>query len=71
MDKPEKSRIGSRLSRLREFIVSYTKFSVVGLSNGVVDYGTLNLLLLFWATGDPVRLVLYNAVALLLTNVNS
>ncbi len=70
MGNPE-NEISFHPSRLREFVVCYTKFSVVGLSNGAVDYGTLNLLLFFLPTGDPAWLVLYNAVALVLTNTNS
>jgi hypothetical protein len=34
------------------FFGSYAKFSVVGLTNVVVDYGTLNLLLLLFPTRD-------------------
>ena len=54
-----------------KLFVSYAKFSVVGLTNVVVDYGTLNLLLLLFPTGDHNYLVAYNLVALLLTNTNS
>ncbi|MCA1739786.1 MAG: GtrA family protein [Actinobacteria bacterium] len=43
----------------------------MGLGNAVVDFGTLNLLLWLWPTGDPVLLALYNTLALVLANANS
>lgn len=44
---------------------------MVGLGNAVVDFGTLNLLLWLWPTGDPVQLALYNTLALVMANANS
>ncbi|WP_273887340.1 GtrA family protein [Rubrobacter naiadicus] len=55
----------------REFFASYARFSLVGLSNGVVDYGALNLLMLLFPTRHPVLLASYNVVALILANANS
>ncbi len=37
----------------------------------MVDFGVLNLLLLIFPTRSPELLVVYNVVALVLTNVNS
>jgi putative flippase GtrA len=54
-----------------KLFVGYAKFSVVGLTNVVVDYGTLNLLLLLFPTTDHNYLVAYNLVAVLLANTNS
>ncbi len=51
--------------------VKYAQFSAVGISNMLVDFGALNLLLLLAPTGSPELLVLYNAVALVLANANS
>ncbi len=53
--------------------VKYAQFSAVGLSNMLVDVGTLNLLLLLlvWPTRSPELLVLYNVAALVLANANS
>ena len=51
--------------------IRFSKFTVVGLSNALVDIGTLNLFLLFLPTRDPVVLTLYNGVALVLANLNS
>ena len=51
--------------------IRYTQFSLVGASNALVDLGVLNLLLVIGPTRSPVRLVLYNAAALILANVNS
>jgi putative flippase GtrA len=49
----------------------YAQFSLVGISNALVDVGVLNLFLLFWPTRSPELLVVYNVVALGLANVNS
>ncbi len=49
----------------------YAQFSLVGLSNMLVDVGALNLLLLLAPTGSPEVLVLYNVGALVLANANS
>jgi len=54
-----------------KLVVGYAKFSVVGLTNVVVDYGMLNLLLLLFPTRDHNYLVAYNLVAVLLANTNS
>ncbi len=55
----------------RRFARRFSKFSLVGLINAVVDLAVLNLL--FWAypTEEPWQFVLYNLVALVLANVNS
>jgi len=49
----------------------FSKFSLVGLSNAGVDIGVLNLFLWLEPTRNPVELALYNAIALVLANVNS
>ncbi len=51
--------------------IKYTQFSLVGASNALVDLGVLNLLLLVEPTRSPGRLVLFNALALILANLNS
>jgi putative flippase GtrA len=51
--------------------VKYAQFSAVGISNMLVDFGVLNLLLFVSPTRSPELLVVYNVVALVLTNVNS
>jgi|SRR5215210_2082320 len=51
--------------------VKYARFSAVGLSNMLVDVGTLNLLLFLAPTGSPELLVLFNVAALVLANANS
>lgn len=48
-----------------------SRFSVVGISNAVVDLGTLNLMLWLLPTSHPWQFTLYNAVALVLANANS
>ena len=61
----------ARPRRLRKFLAGYARFSLVGVGNWLIDYGTLNLLLWLWATDQATRLVLYNLVALVLANANS
>jgi membrane protein DedA with SNARE-associated domain/membrane-associated phospholipid phosphatase len=56
---------------LPETGIKYAQFSLVGISNAMVDLGVLNLLLLIYPTRSPEILVLYNLVALALTNGNS
>ena len=56
---------------LPETGVKYAQFSVVGATNALVDLGSLNLLLLLFPARSPAVLVLYNLVALTLTNTNS
>lgn len=49
----------------------YTRFSLIGASNALVDLGVLNLLLILEPTRNSWLLVLYNLAALVLANVNS
>ncbi len=56
---------------LARFARRFSKFSVVGLINAVVDLAVLNLLLWAYPTEEPWQFVLYNLVALVLANVNS
>ena len=56
---------------LKRGSIRFSKFTVVGLSNAVVDIGTLNLFLWLASTRDPTILTLYNGVALVLANLNS
>ncbi len=56
---------------LARFARRFSKFSVVGLINAVVDLAVLNLLLWAYPTEEPWQFVLYNFVALVLANVNS
>ena len=63
--------MSSRGTKLKKGGVRFSKFTVVGLSNAVVDLGILNLFLWLASTRDPSVLALYNGVALVLANVNS
>ena len=58
-------------TKLKKGGVRFSKFTIVGFSNAVVDIGTLNLFLWFASTRDPSVLALYNGVALVLANINS
>jgi putative flippase GtrA len=49
----------------------YVQFSLVGVSNMLVDLGVFNLFLFFGPTRSPELLVAYNIVALILANANS
>jgi putative flippase GtrA len=59
-----------RVSR-KQTGVKYAQFSLVGISNALVDVGVLNLFLLIGPSRSPEFLVLNNIVALGLANVNS
>jgi putative flippase GtrA len=61
----------SRRTKLKKGSIRFSKFTVVGFANAVVDIGTLNLFLWLASTRDPSVLTLYNGVALVLANLNS
>ena len=61
----------SKRAKIKSGGVRFSKFSLVGLSNAVVDIGVLNLFLWLQPTREASVLVLYNGVALVLANVNS
>jgi putative flippase GtrA len=63
--------MSSARTKLKKGGVRFSKFTVVGFLNAVVDIGTLNLFLWLASTRDPSVLALYNGVALLLANANS
>ncbi|MCA1848667.1 MAG: GtrA family protein [Actinobacteria bacterium] len=63
--------MSSARTKLKKGGIRFSKFTIVGFSNAVVDIGTLNLFLWLASTRDPSVLVLYNGVALLLANLNS
>jgi putative flippase GtrA len=63
--------MSSKGAKLKKGSFRFSKFTVVGFLNAVVDIGTLNLFLWFASTRDPSVLALYNGVALVLANVNS
>ena len=63
--------MSSARAKLKKGGIRFSKFTIVGFSNAVVDIGTLNLFLWLASTRDPSVLVLYNGVALLLANLNS
>ena len=63
--------MNSARTKLKKGGVRFSKFTVVGFLNAVVDIGTLNLFLWLASTRDPSVLALYNGVALLLANANS
>jgi putative flippase GtrA len=58
-------------AKLKSGSKRFSKFSVVGLSNAVIDIGVLNLFLWLEPTREVSLLVLYNGVALVLANLNS
>ena len=63
--------MSSRRTKLKKGSIRFSKFTVVGFANAVVDIGTLNLFLWLASTRDPSVLALYNGIALFLANVNS
>jgi putative flippase GtrA len=63
--------MSTRGAKLKKGGVRFSKFTLVGFVNAVVDIGTLNLFLWLAPTRDPSLLALYNGVALVLANLNS
>jgi putative flippase GtrA len=63
--------MNTRGAKLKKGGVRFSKFTIVGFANAVVDIGTLNLFLWLAPTRDPSLLALYNGVALVLANLNS
>lgn len=63
--------MSTRGAKLKKGGVRFSKFTLVGLANAVVDIGTLNLFIWLAPTRDPSLLALYNGVALVLANLNS
>ena len=61
----------SKREKIKSGGLRFSKFSMVGLSNALVDIGVLNLLLWLGPTRDAWILAIYNGVALVLANVNS
>ena len=61
----------SKREKIKSGGVRFSKFSVVGLSNAVVDIGVLNLFLWLQPTREPGLLFLFNGIALVLANANS
>jgi len=63
--------MSTRGAKLKKGGVRFSKFTLVGFANAVVDIGTLNLFLWLAPTRDPSLLAFYNGVALVLANLNS
>lgn len=51
--------------------IRFSKFSMVGFTNALVDIGALNLLLWLEPTRDAWVFAIYNGIALILANINS
>ncbi len=63
--------MNSRRKKLKSGGKRFSKFTVVGFSNFVVDLGILNLFLWLAPTREPYLLALYNGVAVVAANANS
>jgi len=61
----------NKREKMKQGSIRFSKFSMVGLLNAVVDIGVLNLFLWLQPTREPDLLLLYNGVALVLANANS
>lgn len=62
---------GDSLRRVKNFGLRFSKFSVVGVVNAVVDFAVLNLLLWLYMNDSNMEVVLYNLIALVAANLNS
>jgi putative flippase GtrA len=49
----------------------FTQFSLIGILNGVIDLGALNLMLWIWSTTTTIGLFIINSVAYILAVLNS
>lgn len=58
-------------ARLLSKGIRFSKFSLVGVSNATVDIGALNFMLALDPTRVPLKLALFNGVAIFLANSNS
>lgn len=61
----------TKREKLKSGGIRFSKFSMVGLSNALVDIGVFNLLLWLGPTRDAWMLAIYNGAALILANINS
>jgi putative flippase GtrA len=61
----------TKRQRIKNGGIRFSKFSMVGATNALVDIGTLNLLLWLAFTREAWLLAIYNLVALILANINS
>lgn len=68
-ERPPIQRMTAR--ERRQLIAQYLHFSLVGLSNAVVDLGILNLLMLVHPTDDSLILVVDNTIAVAAAILNS
>lgn len=62
---------GSVQRRIKNFGFRFSKFSIVGAANAVVDYAVLNALLLLYSPDSNMDVVFYNLIALVAANINS
>lgn len=58
-------------NRLVKGITQYAQYSVIGISCGVIDIGSLNLFLFLWPTDQTFLLALFNSIAYGLAVLNS
>ena len=63
--------VSTAAGKYRKIIAQYVQFSLVGLSNAVVDLGVLNLLLFLHPTNNPFVLTIDNSIAVALAIINS
>ena len=63
--------MSTKRQKIKSGGIRFSKFSMVGLTNAIVDIGALNLLLWLSPTREAWLLAIYNLVALVLANINS
>lgn len=61
----------SRKDRFIKGILQYLQYSVIGISCGIIDIGSLNLFLLLWPTDNSVLLAIFNSISYGLAVLNS
>ncbi|HET7627101.1 MAG TPA: GtrA family protein [Bacillales bacterium] len=60
-----------RKKRWIRAVLQYGQYSIIGISCGLIDLGSLNLFLVLWPTDDAVLLALFNTIAYGLAVLNS
>ncbi|WP_254901145.1 GtrA family protein [Tuberibacillus sp. Marseille-P3662] len=51
--------------------MQYTQFNLIGITNGIIDIASFNLLLWLWPTEQGGLLLLYNSISYFLAVLNS
>lgn len=68
---PNSAVVMSIKDRFTKGILQYAQYSVIGISCGIIDIGSLNLFLILWPTHNSSLLATFNSIAYGLAVLNS